>query len=100
VLMPGFVLVHLWEKGCTTNQKRYDPIGFWENRHSSPFAFTRWLFVLKYVHKRYTMNCLLFPICFIHNTSKLKSSRNCICVEIWGIICIMTMKFITPRVDI
>jgi hypothetical protein len=42
------------KKGVTKslNHKRYGPIGFWGNKHSPSFAFTRWPFVLKYVHKK------------------------------------------------
>jgi hypothetical protein len=73
------------KKGCPTryiNHKRYDPIGLWENRHSSLFAFTRWLFGLKYVHKENTMNCLYFQ--YVLYTFKILENWSCyMFFDIW-----------------
>jgi hypothetical protein len=66
------------------NHKRYDPIGFWENRHSYSFEFTRWLFVLKYVHKEYTMNCLYFQ--YVLYAFKILGSWSCfvLCIKLFS----------------
>jgi hypothetical protein len=57
------------------NHKRYDPIAFWENRHSLLVAFTWWLFVLKYVHKEYILNTPYFQ----HVLYKFKIQANGSC---------------------